>query len=172
MPTVAEQLRHGREALKLDVHKVAESTKLKTDQIRALENGDYDYFSATVYLRGSVRTYANLLKLDSAKLIVQLDEELVSTKKFADEARVPERKKSGVDSLMLLLSRLNWSVAVAIVVIALVALGASASYRAYKNHKNADPLKKLGTGMYQPTDSSGLILPLPTNANSKAPNAR
>jgi len=164
MPTVAEQLRHGREALKLDVHQVAESTKLKTDQIRALENGDYYYFSATVYLRGSVRTYANLLKLDGAKLIAQLDEELVSTKKFADEARVPERKKSGVDSLMLLLSRLNWGVAVAIIIIALVALGASASYRAFKNHKNSDPLKKLGNGMYQPTDSSGVTLPLPTNA--------
>jgi hypothetical protein len=31
MPTVAEQLRQGREALKLDVHQVAEATKLKTD---------------------------------------------------------------------------------------------------------------------------------------------
>src|SRR5204863_2151029 len=63
MPTVAEQLRQGREAMKLDVHQVAESTKLKTDQIRALEQGNYDDFTACVYLRGSTRTYANLLKL-------------------------------------------------------------------------------------------------------------
>src|SRR5882672_7011754 len=107
MSTVAEQLRHGREAMKLDVHQVAESTKLKTDQIRALEDGNYDYFTAMVYLRGSVRTYANLLKLDAAKLSAQLDTELASTKKFADERRPPERKKGGLDALMLLMSRLN-----------------------------------------------------------------
>ena len=167
MSIVAEQLRQGREAMKLDVHQVAESTKLKTDQIRALEQGNYDYFTATVYLRGSLRTYANLLKLDTAKLITQLDAELVSTKKFADEARVPERKKSGVDSIMLLLSRLNWGITAAIILVALIALGANASYRVFKNHKSSDPLKKLGAGMYQPTEPAGDVLPLPTNGNPK-----
>ena len=169
MPTVAEQLRHGREAMKLDFHQVAESTKLKTDQIRALEEGNYDYFTATVYLRGSLRTYANLLKLDTPKLITQLEAELVSTKKFADEARTPERKKSGVDSLMLLLSRLNWGIAVAIILMALIALGANASYRVFKNRKSSDPLKKLGAGMYQPVEPTGELLPLPTNAPRRAP---
>jgi|ERR1043166_3166901 cytoskeletal protein RodZ len=165
MPTVAEQLRYGREALKLDVHQVAESTKLKTDQIRALEQGNYDCFTATVYLRGSIRTYANLLKLDSAKLIEQLDTELASSKKFSDEARPPEQqKRSGVDWLMLLLSRLNWRIPVTVVAIALIVLAASVSYRAYKNRKSSDPLKKLGTGMYQSPEPGGELLPLPTNA--------
>jgi len=169
MSTVAEQLRHARETLKLDVHQVAESTKLKTDQIRALESGDYDYFSATVYLRGSVRTYANLLKLDAPTLITQLDAELVSTKKFADEARVPERKKGGIDAVILLLSRLNWGIAAAIILLAVIALGANASCRAIKNRKSSDPLKKLGTGMYQPAEPSGDTLPLPTNGVPKVP---
>ncbi|HTD68707.1 MAG TPA: helix-turn-helix domain-containing protein [Candidatus Limnocylindria bacterium] len=169
MPTVAEQLRQGREAMKLDVHQVAESTKLKTDQIRALDKGDYDYFSATVYLRGSVRTYANLLKLDAAKLTAQLDEELATTKKFADEAIVPSRKKGGVDSIMLLLSRLNWGIAGTVIALALIALVAQASYRAFKNRKASDPLKNLGSGMYQPAETGGEILPLPTNAPRRAP---
>lgn len=171
MPTVAEQLRHGREAMKLDLHQVAESTKLKTDQIRALEQGDYDYFTATVYLRGSLRTYANLLKLDTAKLIEQLDTELSSTKKFADEARPPERKKSGVDAIMLLLSRLNWGIAAAVILVASLALGGNAFYHAFKNRKSSDPLKKLGSGMYQPAEPNGEILPLPTNANPKSQTA-
>jgi cytoskeleton protein RodZ len=74
MPTVAEQLRLGREAMKMEVQQVAEATKLKSDQIRALEEGNYDYFTAPVYLRGSVRTYARLLKLDGPKLVAELDE--------------------------------------------------------------------------------------------------
>jgi cytoskeletal protein RodZ len=163
MPTVAEQLRHGREAMALSVHQVAEATKLKTDHIRALEEGNYDYFTAAIYLRGSVRTYANLLKLDTSKILAQLDTELGSTKKFAAEAPVPQRKRTGVDALMLVLSRLNWGVAAAILAIGVIALAGNASYRAWKNRKMADPLKKLSSGMYQPAEPIGEILPLPTN---------
>jgi cytoskeleton protein RodZ len=163
MPTVAEQLRLGREAMKLDIAQVVEATKLKADQVRALEEGDYDSFSAGVYLRGSVRTYANLLKLDTPKLIAQLETELGSSTKFADELPAPARKKSGVDSLMLLLSRLNWTVAAAVIVLLALVLGANASWRAWKNRTAADPLKKLGAGMYQPAEPAGEILPLPTN---------
>jgi cytoskeletal protein RodZ len=169
MPTVAEQLRLGREAMKLDVQQVADATKLKTDQVRALEEGNYDYFTAAVYLRGSLRTYANLLRLDSGALIAQLDSELSGTKKFAEEGQVPTRKRGGVDSLMLLLSRLNWGIAGSVIAIAVIALIANASCRAWKNHKPGDPLKKLGAGMYQSPETSGELLPLPTNVSRRTP---
>ena len=94
MPTVAEQLRHGREAVKLDVHQVAEATKLKTDQVRALEQGNYDYFSAPVYVRGSLRTYARLLKLDAVTLVAQLDEEMASSEKFSSDPLAPARPRN------------------------------------------------------------------------------
>ena len=161
MPTVAEQLRHGREAMNLSVHQVAESTKLKTDQIRALEESNYDYFTAAIYLRGSIRTYANLLKLDAAQLLTQLEGELASTTKF--EAPAPQRKRTGMDSLMLILSRLNWGVAAAIIAIGFVAVAGGASYRAWKTRKMTDPLQKLSSGMYQPAEPAGETLPLPTN---------
>jgi cytoskeletal protein RodZ len=170
MPTVAEQLRHGREAMKLEVQQVAEATKLKTDQVRALEEGNYGYFSAAVYLRGSVRTYAKLLKLDAVKLVSQLDEELSSgSKKFSEDLPAPARKKSGVDSLMLLLSRLNWVWATIIVALLVLVLGGSALWRAWKNRATSDPLKKLGPGIYQPAEPPGEILPLPTNALRRTP---
>jgi len=68
MPTgPAEQLRHAREAQKLETSiKWLRSRKIKTDHIRALESGNYDSFSAPVYIRGFVRTYAKALKLDIA----------------------------------------------------------------------------------------------------------
>ena len=44
------------EAMQLDIHELAEATKLKADHLRALEQGQYDVFTAPVYLRGSLRT--------------------------------------------------------------------------------------------------------------------
>jgi cytoskeleton protein RodZ len=169
MPTVAEQLRHGREALKLDVHQVANATKLKTDQVRALEEGNYDYFTAPVYLRGSIRTYAGLLKLDAPQLIAQLETELNGAKQFTDESPAPTRRKSGVDSIMLLLSRLNWGIAGLIITLAVIALVLNSSYRAWKKHKPVDSLKKLSAGLYVPAQPAGEVLPLPTNAQRATP---
>src|SRR5207253_137981 len=45
MSTVAEQLRLAREARNLTVHQVADITKIRTDHIRALEEGNFDMFS-------------------------------------------------------------------------------------------------------------------------------
>ena len=64
MPSVPDRLREAREALGLDVYQVADITKIRTDHIRALEEGRFDAFAAPVYVRGFIRTYARLLRLD------------------------------------------------------------------------------------------------------------
>jgi cytoskeleton protein RodZ len=167
VPSVAEQLRQARESMHLDIQQVAEATKLKTDHVRALEEGQYEVFTAPVYLRGSLRTYAKMLKLDPARLVEQLDAELGAGGDATADSVSPASKKTPVDSLMLLLSRVNWIMAAALAVVLAVALIANASYRAWRNHKTADPLKNLGSGMYQPPSNSGELLPLPTNAVRK-----
>src|SRR6185436_18038695 len=58
MATVGEQLRQAREKQKLTVQNVSEKTKIRTDHISALEEGNFDVFSAPVYIRGFVRSYA------------------------------------------------------------------------------------------------------------------
>ena len=58
MASVAEQLRAAREAKNLTVSQVAETTKIRGDHIRALEEGNYNVFVAPVYSRGFIRTYA------------------------------------------------------------------------------------------------------------------
>ena len=73
MPSVGEQLRAAREAQNLTVYQVAEVTKIRTDHIRALDDGNYDVFSAPVYVRGFVRSYGTMLKLDLPPLIEQLN---------------------------------------------------------------------------------------------------
>lgn len=164
MPTVAEQLRQGREQLKLDVYQVAEVTKIKTDHIRALEEGDFNCFTARVYIRGFVRTYGTMLKLDVPKLMAGLDEELERTEKFVDPPALTEPPKSILDFLMLRLSLLNWKLAVAAVVVLLVVVLGGLAYRSSKKQKTVDPLKNLGSGLYQPRTETGELLPLPTNA--------
>lgn len=164
MPTVAEQLRQAREALHLDIHQVAEATKLKTDHVRALEESRYTAFTAPIYLRGSLRTYAKLLKLDAAKLIAQLDEELGASGTPLEEPMSPAVPKTAVDSITLLLARVNWTLALVLIGLALVVLVVTSSYRAYRTHKSTDPLKNLSSGIYQPPANSGETLPLPTNA--------
>jgi cytoskeleton protein RodZ len=163
VPTVAEQLRQAREAMQLDIHQVAEATKLKTDHLRALEQGNYDIFTAPVYLRGSLRTYAKMLKLDPAKLVEQLDGELAAPADSRDESAPTLPAKTPVDYVTLLLSRVNWVVALVIVALIIVGVIGNASYRAWRKHKAADPLKNLGSGMYQPPLNAGETLPLPTN---------
>ena len=66
MPTVAEHFRAAREARNLTVQQVADATKIRTDHIRALEEGNFSVFSAPIYIRGSVKNYAAMLKLDAA----------------------------------------------------------------------------------------------------------
>src|SRR5580693_5874687 len=79
MPTVGEQLRAAREEQKLAIHQVADWTKIRGDHIRALEEGNYSVFSAPVYIRGFVRTYATLLKLDPRQVLSQLNVELAGS---------------------------------------------------------------------------------------------
>ena len=52
---------------------VARLTKLRTDQVLAIEEGRYQVFSAPVYVRGSVKAYAKLVQLDPSELVEQLN---------------------------------------------------------------------------------------------------
>jgi cytoskeletal protein RodZ len=160
MSTVAEQLHLAREAKSLTVYQVAEVTKIRTDHIRALEEGNFDVFSATVYIRGFVRTYATLLKLDVAQIMTALDNELGQTEKFRELPHLTDQPRSAVDFLTLQLSKVNWRIAA----IALVALAVTAIFVSgiviWRHHQTADPLANLDPGLYKPA-ASGEVLPLP-----------
>ena len=147
---VSEQLRLAREAQKLDIYQVAEITKMKTDHVRALESGNFDVFTAPVYIRGFIRTYATMLKLDVPRLLADLDEELGRTEKFREPPPLTRQPRSPVDFLTLQLSRLNWRVAVAGLAGLLFLVLAVAVIRS-RTRQPSDPLKDLGPGIYRPT---------------------
>jgi len=164
MPTVAEQLRQAREQRGWTINQLADATKIRTDHIRALEEGNYNVFAAPVYIQGFVRTCATLLKLDVPKVMADLDGELGATKKFRQHPPLTDDKRGFVDWLMLQLSKINWTVALPLLLLALVLLVAVFSYRMYKHTKSLDPLKELSPGLYQ-GGPQGETLPIPTNTN-------
>jgi cytoskeleton protein RodZ len=161
MPTVGEQFRHAREAQHLDVYQMAEITKIKTDHIRALEAGQFEVFVAPVYIRGFARNYAKALKLDEARLMSDLDQELSGDARFREPPRLSKEPRSPLDFIALQVSRLNWRVALvlAAVVVLLVLLVGALRMR---SHRADDPLRNLGPGIYQSKDeATDETLPVP-----------
>ena len=162
MPTVAEQLRTAREAQSLTVYQVADATKIKTDHIRALDEGNFDVFSATVFIRGFVRTYATLLHLDVPAVMATLDRELSGNEKFAEPPPLTNERKGVVDWMTLQLSRINWRIALPLLVVGIGALVVIFSYRAWRTAQSRDPLQNLQPGVHQSkSNSPGNMLPVP-----------
>ena len=157
MSTVAEQLRSAREARKLTINQIAEITKIRTDHIRALEEGNFNVFSAPIYIRGSVKNYATLLKLDVPQIMAVLTDELGRTDKFSEPPPLTDVSNTPLDRLMFLLSKLNWKVGMAGAVVLGIAL---VIFFASRQHKRSDPLAGLQPAVYQPANS-GDTLPLP-----------
>jgi cytoskeletal protein RodZ len=162
MSTVADQLRQAREARKLTVEQVAEITKIRTDHLRALEEGNFDVFSAPVYIRGFVRTLSTLLKLDVPRVMSELDAELGQTKQFAEPPPLSTHPRGVVDFLMLQLSKVDWQKGVVILGAAVLVMGILLAVVSWRRYRTADPLKGVKPGVYQPAHSnSGETLPLP-----------
>lgn len=168
MPTVPEQLSNARQAAGLSLQQVVEATKLKAEQIQALEEGRYTVFPAPVYIRGSIRTYARLLKMDVPKLMQQLDGEFAKSRELSDPPPLTPPAAGVLDWLMLQLSKLDWRILAGLAAVLLVLGGAWALTRPGSSSKKADPLSNLGPGLYtpKPTVRAGATLPLTPTTNT------
>lgn len=165
MSTVAEQLRTAREAKHLTVQQVAEITKMRTDHLRALEEGNFDVFSAPVYIRGFVRSYSTLLKLEVPRIMAELESELGKTNKFAEPPPLSDRPRGLVDFITLQFAKVDWRKGVVVVGIAVVLLAALLVYLVAKRYRSSDPLQSLEPGLYNSTQRiSSETLPLPPPA--------
>lgn len=169
MPTVPEQLRQARETSKLTVQQVAETTKIRADHVTALEEGNYEVFSAPVYIRGFVRTYASLLKLNSAQILYELDVELRNTAKFAEPQSLSGQGGGIVDRVMLAFARIDWRTSGLLIVGLLAVAVAVVFYSTVQHRRTHDPLTGLKPILYEtPTQAvSGEVLALPGAVPSK-----
>ena len=65
-------LRHYRVARGLTVQEISEETKIRAMMIECLENEDFAKLPATVYIRGFVMQYAQILELDDPETLATL----------------------------------------------------------------------------------------------------
>ena len=171
MASVAEQLRTGREAKSLTVHQVADTTKIRTDHIRALEEGNFDVFVAPVYIKGFVRVYATLLKLNVAEVMADLDNELRQTEKFAEPPRFSDEPKGILDWVMLQLSLVNWRIAS--MVIGAIVVGLLVWFIVARVRQTPkDPLRGLPPAVYRTGSNAGDRLPLTNPPPSSRPKQK
>ena len=162
MSTVAEKLRQAREAKNMTISQIADITKIRSDHIRALEEGNFDVFSAPVYIRGFVRTYATLVKLDVPQTMALLDAELGRTEKFSEPPPLSDQPRSPVDFVMLQLSRVDWRRGLIAMGAVLATVVVVSSIVLVWRHQKRDPLAGLKPGLYQSGQTnSGETLPLP-----------
>ncbi len=165
MSVVADQLRQARQTQNLTVQQVAEVTKIRTDHLRALEEGHFEIFSAPVYVRGFVRSYSTLLKLDVPQIMRALDTELAGTSKFREGPRGSEAQGGVLDFLMLQLSRVGLRKGLIGLGVLMVMVAIASGWLLWRHRRPTDPLSGLKPGLYQPTQHlSGETLPLPSPA--------
>jgi cytoskeletal protein RodZ len=162
MPTVAEQLHQAREARKMSIQQVADVIKIRTDHVRALEEGNFDVFTAPVFIRGFVRTYATLLKLDVPKTMAELDVELGRTQKFAEPPALTDRPRGALDFIMLWLASMDWRKGLLLVGMFVLLAVISVCLLVNRHYQNSDPLRGLKPALYQADPAtSGETLPVP-----------
>jgi cytoskeleton protein RodZ len=161
MASVGQRLCAAREQQGLSVADIADRTKLRGDHVRALEQGNYDVFAAPVYVRGFVRSYAGILKLDVPSVLADLESELNNSDHLRGSTQFTKPPPTLVDVVMLQMSKVKWGITLMIAGVALVLYLSILGYRAWRIHDAADPLADLGPGLYQPADTNGGdLLPL------------
>ena len=79
MKITGELLKSERINKNLSVQDVALSLKLSSKIVNAIESGSLDQLPAKTFVRGFVKSYAQLLKLDSDQVLRQFQEEMGST---------------------------------------------------------------------------------------------
>lgn len=89
-PSVGERLRAGREALGMEAGEVASALKLSKHQVEALEAGDWSRLPGNTFVRGFVRNYARVVKLDAATLLPDLESPPLAVTKL----QLPQSKRA------------------------------------------------------------------------------
>ena len=95
-------MKSAREAQGKSLDDIGSELKIRADHVAALEAGDFDKFDAPIFVRGFIRSYCRILKLDTNALVVQLNQELGGTETLSTDPALPG-KKGFVDGLTLFL---------------------------------------------------------------------
>ncbi len=77
-PSPGQQLREAREHAGLTQQQVAQALHMTVHKVNAIENDEYNKLNTDTFIRGYLRSYANYLKLDSARLISAYEQQAIA----------------------------------------------------------------------------------------------
>lgn len=92
--TVGEYLKKEREKADISIDNASEKLKIKKSYLKNLEEGSYDKLPPPVYIKGFIRSYANLLGLDQKKLVDLYNREIIINDKIKKETSGDIKKQN------------------------------------------------------------------------------
>ncbi len=131
-PLPGEQLAVARESRGMTVAEIAQQLKLSPWQVEALEAGDHRRLPSSVFVRGFIRNYARLVKLDPSSLLRDMDAQTPS----AAPVVTPVTRSSPAEIPYPTAKRVNWWPYAAVIAIA---VGGLAAYEFYPDDVPAPP---------------------------------
>ncbi len=111
-----------------------------------------------MYIRGFVRTYAGLLKLDVQQTLDALHKELAQAGQAEPSLSPPQQ--GAVDKAMFQMAKFSRRMALPGLLGVLVIGAGVVGFFVWRHTQSQDPLEGLSAGAYQ-TQSAGQTLPLP-----------
>lgn len=83
MQSIGERLEEARKRKGVTIREASEATKIRGDYLASFENNNFSINVPDIYVRGFLRSYSNFLKLNSEKLITDLNATLIGEAKSA-----------------------------------------------------------------------------------------
>lgn len=160
-----ERLRIAREAKGLTQDAVAEKIHLGVEQVKAIENDDYNYVSSLAYARGHLRLYARFVDLSANEVLKAFDalglEKIVPPPKKPDKIETEEKYSP--------LTRW-WSLLLVLILLILMLVW----WRTHLHHGYKAPAGKNATQLVVPATTSSansgrIPLPIPPATQQALP---
>lgn len=89
-----ELLRQARERANLTEQEVALTLHMSVSKVRAIESDDYTKLNADTFIRGYLRSYAALLKLDSGVLVAAYEQQAIARGDLPSMTEIASREAS------------------------------------------------------------------------------
>jgi len=87
MQTIGERLEEARKRRGISIREAAETTKIRSDFLAGFEENSFDLNLPEIYVRGFLRTYAVLLKINPDKIVTDYTATLLGESKSRRESR-------------------------------------------------------------------------------------
>lgn len=107
MLTVGEILKQQREKRQIPLDQVEKGIRVREKYLKAIESGQWNFFSSKIYIAGIIKNYAKFLGLDQNKVLAffrreyEQQENLGFKRKISSQYLTPETKKFVILALVI-----------------------------------------------------------------------